>query len=208
MTEDKNVKNVVDIANTAIPILDPSNDVSKITDEVIDTVSTKTISYYINGGIYTDEPWFHPLLKTLNKVTDKDIINLYMNTYGGDVLAAFQIIATINRCKAPVNLYVEGLCASAGTMITFGGKFNSITIDKYTIFLFHNGFSVQIGKSNDALDSANFYMGHLDTFFNTVYKPVLTSSEIKEVLKGKELYLSGDEVNTRLESKPTRSKKK
>ena len=99
--------------------------------------------FYLNGSIYNDVDWFHPLLQLLNTATENDTIDLYMNTPGGGVTSVTQILNTIRNSKAVINLHVQGECSSGGTVLCFGAmdKYNSVSIDPYCLFLFHTASS-------------------------------------------------------------------
>lgn len=45
-------------------------------------------------------------------------INLHIHTYGGDLYGAFAVIDIIRTLKTPVHSYIEGISASAGTIIS------------------------------------------------------------------------------------------
>lgn len=45
-------------------------------------------------------------------------INLHIHTYGGDLYGAFAVIDIIRTLRTPVHSYIEGISASAGTIIS------------------------------------------------------------------------------------------
>lgn len=173
------------------------------------TTSSKVPCYYdfyINTSINRDQPWFYPLLKCLN---DPEIpvgdstVRIFLNSPGGSTFDALQIVSAMGRSNKPIKLYIEGICCSASTIILFSlidlsRNWDVEIISNDTMFLFHNGFTWEFGKPNDVKDSIDWYSGFMRDLFNRVYKYVLKQDEIDDVLSGKELFMSGQEVNDRL----------
>lgn len=71
-----------------------------------------------------------------------------MNSPGGSVFAASQIVASMRRSVKPISLNIDGICCSAATFILFGfidlqqtiRPQDVFYIDNDSMFLFHNGF--------------------------------------------------------------------
>lgn len=49
-------------------------------------------------------------------------IELHIHSGGGDSSAAFSMCNTMNRCKIPIDTYVDGECASAATFLLLLGR--------------------------------------------------------------------------------------
>ena len=52
-------------------------------------------------------------LVELEKQNKLEPINIYIQSFGGNLLATFNVIDTIERIKCPTNSYVDGYAASA-----------------------------------------------------------------------------------------------
>lgn len=88
------------------------------------------------------------LLKKLYKVYGLEYtpkpINLYIDSYGGNVEQALGVISCIESSAVPVNTYVTGTAKSAGFMILisghqrFAGRFSSIMYHQLSGFTFGN----------------------------------------------------------------------
>lgn len=77
-------------------------------------------------------------------------INLHINTYGGDIFGAFAVIDKILTIKTPVHSYINGVSASAGTLI-------SVVCDKryaykHSYMLIHQLSSCFWGKFHEIED--------------------------------------------------------
>lgn len=60
-------------------------------------------------------------------------INLHINSNGGCVHSAFGVIDMITTNKIEVDTYIEGMAASAGTIISMVGKHRYITENSYML---------------------------------------------------------------------------
>lgn len=88
-------------------------------------------------------------------VKNREPINIYINTPGGDLNAAFSIIGAIKASKTPVNTITYGTGYSAGFFIGIcGHKRYGLP---YSSYLLHEGSSMQAGDSQKFLQNANFY---------------------------------------------------
>lgn len=95
------------------------------------------LNMYVYGDIVTDSSWFwgseddvvtREFIKDLNKHPNAKRINVYINSGGGEVFAAVEIAQQLKRHKAEVHTYVEGMCASAATLIAMAGDVRHMTI--------------------------------------------------------------------------------
>lgn len=79
-------------------------------------------------------------------------INLRINSPGGD---AFEGIAIYNILKATgktVNVYVDGLAASAASIIAMAGK---VTMGVGAVMMIHNAMMIAYGNGNDFREAAD-----------------------------------------------------
>ena len=168
-------------------------------NEYVQTIKHVTHEYFINNSIDSEEPWFAPLMKTLTIPTEKpESVHITLNSPGGCLYTTMQLISATKRCQNDILISVEGLCASAATIWLFLGNYKEVYIDDYTTFLFHNAFTVLFGKLNEINDHLNHSNTHATSIMTEAYKNVLSSKELEDIFKGKELYLTGKEVKARL----------
>ena len=120
------------------PYTGPSNDEDSDTTEIVEVIDN---NIYFYSDVTTKTCFL--LIKQL-KILDmklqtekmrnnlKDVhINLHIHTYGGDLYGAFAVIDIIRTLKTPVHSYIEGISASAGTII-------SVVCDKR--FMYKNAY--------------------------------------------------------------------
>lgn len=106
------------------------NMTSKFTDDSV-------LNMYVYGDIVTDSHWFfgseddvvtREFIKDLNNHPNAKRINVYINSGGGEVFAAVAIAQQLKKHKAEVHTYVEGIAASAATIIAMAGDVRHMTV--------------------------------------------------------------------------------
>ena len=105
---------------------------------VIDEAETAEIMIY---GKISDESWFEDevtakqFAKELKMIGGKNI-NVHINSLGGDVFAAQAIYTQLKNYSGEVNVYVDGICASAATIIACAG--DKVRMPVNGIYMIHN----------------------------------------------------------------------
>lgn len=139
------------------------------------------------------------LINTLKTAEAHDTIFIYLNTPGGYLNTAIQIMSAMKQCNGTVITSMEGEVCSAGTLIFLSG-------DKYVIhpnstFMIHNYSAWMGGKGHEIAAYAKYKEQYAKELMNDVYKDFLTEDEVEEVLDGKDIWLSSSSVIKRLEGK-------
>ncbi len=117
-------------------------------------------------------------------------INLHINSYGGSASDAFNLHDYIKRCPIPVYTYVEGIAASAATVISIAGKKRFMTPN--SLLMIHQLSSWFGGKYEEFNDEK----ANLDLFMNIIKKIYientnLTMKKLNSLLK-RDIYLDAD----------------
>ena len=154
-------------------------------------VNVITYHFYIHGEI-GDSDEYVDLLDTLYTAGETDIIMIHLNTPGGYLNTAVEIIHAIAQCKATVITCADGQVASAGSLIFFAG--HTFLIGEFCEVMLHDGSGGNIGKINENLKSAEFTAKRLSHIYHTVYGRFFSEEEVQSVLDGRDLYLTSEEV--------------
>jgi len=85
-------------------------------------------------------------VRDLRNVT-QSVINLHLNTPGGDVFDGVAIFNALKGHKATVNVIVDGLAASAGSFIAMAG--DRVVMAPHSKMMIHEAFGLAIGDAND-----------------------------------------------------------
>lgn len=170
-------------------------------DRPVPIVQSKGVyQCYISGGI--EEPFnYDELCFVLESMGTQDQAVLHINTYGGHIDSAFKIIASLKRCEGTVTARLTGTVASAGTIIAL--KCDKVEVEDYMHFMIHNYSTGTQGKGHEVMEFINFNDKDLKNTFRDIYEGFLSVREINEVLKGKDMWLTADDVRKRLAKKET-----
>jgi ATP-dependent Clp protease protease subunit len=92
---------------------------------------------------------------------DKDVpveqrkpIKIYINSYGGDLIAINSVISTIKLSKTPVYTYNLGKAFSAGGLLLIAGHKRFTFAD--SVVLIHQGSSGASGTTSQVIDQVEF----------------------------------------------------
>lgn len=160
-------------------------------------VST-VVNLYLCGEIKAAEEyveWF----QLFRAAGENDIIYIRINSEGGDLFAALQLVRAIQESQATIIASVEGICMSAATLIFLSA--DRFELSEHTMFMFHNYSSGTIGKGGEMYDQITHFRAWSDKLFNSFYKDFLTPEEIKSMLDNKDIWLDAEEVALRLKHK-------
>lgn len=131
----------------------------------------------------------------LQSATENDLVVIHINSYGGDVMTTVQLITQIKTCEAQVVCQIESACCSAATMVALAC--DGLLCYPHGYMMIHTSSGYTFGKQSDIRRQEDFYNDWLDTFFNEVYKDFLSKKEIEDVLNGKDMWLTSEEVMAR-----------
>lgn len=154
--------------------------------------------FYLSGEIESSEnyiQWFD----IIRHAGETDVIKIYINSPGGDVMTAIQFMRILQETSANVVVSVEGICASAATMIMLSGE--SFEISEHTIFMIHNYSGGVFGKGGEMLDQLKHERNWSEKLLRDIYAGFLTDVEITSVLENKDIWMDGTEVISRLKKR-------
>ena len=154
--------------------------------------------FYLSGEIDSAEnyiQWFD----TIRHASENDVVKVYINSPGGDVFTAIQFIRALKETSANVVMSVEGICASAATMIMLYGE--SFEISEHSMFMFHNYSSGTFGKGGEMFDQLQHERKWSEKLLRDIYKDFLTEAEVTSLLDNKDIWMDGDEVVKRLKAR-------
>ena len=125
-----------------------------------------------------------------------DLVKIYINSPGGDLLTALQFMRTISETEATVIASVEGMCASAATLILLAA--HSYEISPHSLFLLHNYSEGTYGKGNEIFAHITHSRKWSQALLSECYQDFLTKDEIRDLLDDRDIWLTSEEVIERL----------
>lgn len=131
------------------------------------------------------------IAKKYKGTLDKPVINLRLQSQGGDVFAAFSIIDVMSQLHSKVNTYIDGCAASGAGLIAIHGA--KRYIGKNSFLLLHQLRGTQSGKYEDMQDEIR----NSEKIMAVVRRMVkdcsnIDTKEVDELLKH-EWWLTADE---------------
>lgn len=141
--------------------------------------------------MYTD--WF----ETIRQSGEGDIIKIHINSPGGLMSTAIQMMRVMAESPATIVASVEGECMSAATLIMMNA--DMVEISDHSMFMFHNYSGGAFGKGGEMYDKIIHERGWIDQILRSCYDSFLTEDEIDRMMDGKDFWMSGDEVTERLQ---------
>ena len=111
----------------------------------------KSADVVMYGTIGSDEYWDDVCDKTIKEeignLGDVENINVHINSPGGSVFAAVAIANTLKNHKAKVTAFIDGLAASAATIIT--SACDVVKMPKNALFMIHNPLTWAYGNKQE-----------------------------------------------------------
>lgn len=137
-------------------------------------------------GDITSWEWFESDVSsyTLSKEIeglDVDVINVYINSYGGEVAEGLAIYNQLKRHKATVKTYDDGFACSAASIIFMAG--DERIMSNSSLLLIHNAWTYTSGNANqlrkEADDLDTITQASINAYLNYVN---ITEDELKAML--------------------------
>lgn len=175
-------------------------DATRIWDLIVPIVSGESETHvYITDEI--SEPSNYAELCHLLRAAPKGhTFHLHINTPGGVLDSAFMIADALKNTSAHTIAHLTGTVASAGTIIAL--SCDQINPAKFVSFMIHNySSSTGYAKGHELKARTEFTDKELNKAFKVFYSGFLTDTEIAEVIDGRDMWLSTEDVETRWASK-------
>ena len=110
------------------------------------------VNLYIYGDIssyswYDEDTSIETISRKLNNLSGIKTINVYINSYGGEVAEGLAIYNYLKRHNATINTYVDGFACSAASIIFMAGD-NRI-MPKSSLLMIHNAWTYTAGNAEE-----------------------------------------------------------
>lgn len=160
--------------------------------------------FYLNGSIGDADDYLDWLDVIRNAGPNDDVI-VHINSPGGNLFTALQLMNALAESEATITAQVEGACMSAATMIMLCA--DRFMLSPHAMFMFHNYSGGTIGKGGEMWENIKFERSWSKKFLHEVYDIFLTKKEIDSMLDGKDVWLTADQVAERLKKRQEAMKK-
>jgi len=123
---------------------------------------------------------------------DVENINVYINSNGGVVDTAIAINNALRRHKAKVTVNIDGIAASAATLITCAGDI--VRMPKNALFMIHNPSTIAMGDSEEMRKQADVLEKYKNSITETYLQKVNIDKEKLSELMDNETWLNAEEA--------------
>lgn len=151
----------------------------------LETEGTKA-ALYIYGDI-TSWPWLesdvssYNLSKQLEQLGDVEEIDVYINSYGGEVAEGLAIYSALKRHKAKVTTYCDGFACSIASVIFMAG--DTRIMSNASLLMIHNAWTRVSGNANELRKQADDLDTITQASINAYMEKVnISEEELKELL--------------------------
>lgn len=128
----------------------------------------------------------------LKNVENAEIINVRINSPGGDVFAGQAIFSMLKRCTSQIIVYIDGLAASIASLVAMAG--DKVIMPKNSMLMIHKPWSCQAGNAVDMRERADTLDKVEESMLGAyVNKTGLDKEEIKTMLAD-ETWLTAEEA--------------
>jgi ATP-dependent protease ClpP protease subunit len=160
------------------------------------TQVNRCIKAFIDEGV-REAKYYRNLIHTIDSLGQDDYVWLSINTYGGHLDGAIAIINAIQNTDATVHCHVDGIAASAGSLIALASP--SVSVSPYASMMIHAATFGAYGKQSDVISHASFVDKQVKGLMHDIYKDFLTDKELADVIMGKEMWFNSEEIIERLQ---------
>lgn len=150
--------------------------------------------------VYIDEELKEPkeyreAFNIIRNASPYDLINVVLNTMGGDLATALQFYNYLIDTQAQTIAEIHS-AYSGGSIIALAC--DNIYITAYGSMMIHSMSSGLMGKIHEMERYSSFIQRFSENIVREIYDTFLTKSEIDEVIRGKDFWLDEKEIKSRL----------
>lgn len=150
---------------------------------------------YLNGTI-AEESWFDddvtPALfaKELNQETGP--ITVKIHSPGGDCIAAAQIYNLLSEYKGPVRVEIDGLAASAASVVAMAG--DEVFMSPVSMFMIHNPMTFAMGDASEMEKAKDMLFEIKESIINAYEKKTGLSRKTISKLMDDETWMNANKA--------------
>ena len=156
----------------------------------------KSAELILYGSIGSDEYWDDisdkAFKQDIENLGDVENIILHINSPGGSVFSAVAIANTLKNHKAKITANIDGLAASAATIIT--SACDIVKMPKNALFMVHNPITFAYGNNQDMQKTLEMLNKVKNSIIETYLNKAKTDKETLSELMDNETWMSAEEA--------------
>lgn len=139
-------------------------------------------------GVIAEESWFDdditPTLFRQELMNGSGDVTIWLNSPGGDCVAASQIYAMLMDYKGSITVKIDGIAASAASVIAMAGT--KVLMSPTALMMIHNPLTIAIGDTEEMMKAISM--------LDEVKESIINAYEIKTGLSRAKLshYMDGE----------------
>ena len=154
----------------------------------------KSAELILYGSIGSDEYWDDisdkAFKQDIENLGDVENITLHINSPGGSVFSAVAIANTLKNHKAKITANIDGLAASAATIIT--SACDIVRMPKNALFMVHNRITFAYGNNQDMKKTVEMLDKVKDSIIETYLNKAKTDRETLSELMDNETWMNAE----------------
>ena len=142
-----------------------------------------------------EKRWNNFLLENFDIVekAEPKPLKIYINSEGGEIFAAIPLIDAITNSKIPIHTYIEGIAASAASLISMSGHKRYITTNSFMlIHELRTGVEGTYSNLTDERDNCDKLMSVITNFYKKKTEDKFSNEMLQSILK-RDIILSSNE---------------
>ena len=156
----------------------------------------KSAELILYGSIGSDEYWDDisdkAFKQDIENLGDIENITLHINSPGGSVFSAVAIANTLKNHKAKITANIDGLAASAATIIT--SACDTVKMPKNALFMIHNPITFAYGNNQDMQKTIEMLNKVKNSIIETYLNKAKTDKETLSELMDNETWMNAEEA--------------
>jgi len=168
------------------------------TQNFFERSTSKVYDLYLNNYIESADN-YKEWNQLFRAATPQDVIYMHINSYGGDLNTAIQMIRAMRECQGTIITSIEGACMSAATVIFLQG--DVCEVSDHSQFMVHTYSGGSWGKGSEIVAQVLHDNDWISNLFQDVYRGFLSEDEIDAVIAGTDMWMSPTDVFNRLKKR-------
>lgn len=132
------------------------------------------------------------VLEAIAQAGDAPVLNVYINSPGGDVFEGRAIMAALDRFQGKTVAHIDSLCASAATSVALAC--DSVNMSDGALFMIHNASGMVWGDKTDMRQTADLLQKIELSIINDYTRKTGQTDEAIAALMDDETWMTADEA--------------
>lgn len=168
------------------------------TQNYFERSTSKVYDLYLNNNIESAEN-YKEWNQLFRSATPNDVIYMHINSYGGDLNTAIQMVRAMRECEGTIVTSIEGACMSAATVLFLQGDICEVS--DHSQFMVHTYSGASWGKGSEIVAQVLHDNDWIANLFQDIYRGFLTDAEIDSVIAGTDMWMTPEDVFARLKKR-------